>query len=119
MAWGDNRDLATAQAKVEMLENENAYLRRQVDSLQEALMSKLAPLAYMELKAAQTDEGSGEPPSNEAIEQYKRDMKALNRYAEDIEKPFFADADDMIDKLTQATGGPKIGKKSIHGNSES
>ncbi len=105
------------EAMVELLQEENSRLSKQVETLQEAIISKLAPLAYAEMKSDEIPEG--DPTNAEALKNWQDELQIYTDHAAKIEEPFFADADDMMDKLSAAAGFPKPGETSIHGNDES
>jgi hypothetical protein len=119
--FGDREDRASnakLEAMVDLLQTENDRLHKQVNMLQEAIISKLAPLAYAEMKADEIPEG--ESSSNaEQIREMEEQKRIYSEYAARIEEPFFSSADDMIDKLSAAVGFPKPGETSLHGNDES
>lgn len=111
-------DHARLEAKADLLQDENERLRKQVDYLQQALVSSIAPDAYSDMKAEQAA-AEDDAPSQEAWRKYDNEMKLLGEYGASIEQPFFSDPDDMIDKLTQMAGGIQVADKSIHDNEES
>lgn len=113
-----NASLARADAMIELLKEENERLQKQVSTLQEAIVSKLAPLAYAEMKADESDDEEA-PTNKEAISKWQEEMELFKGYAHQIEEPFFTGAEDMIDKLSQMAGFPMPGETSIHGNDES
>ena len=121
MAWNDSKaglqaEIARLEARAEVLANENDYLRKQVDNLQGAVISKVAPLAYADMKAT---EDQSDITAEKEFEQYRKDMKAFSDYAARIEQPFWRDADEMIDQLSQSIGPPNPAEKSLHNNEES
>jgi len=101
-----------------LLKAENERLVKQNENLQEAIVSKLAPLAYAEMKADESTPEEGES-TTEVIQNWQDEMNVYKDYADQIEKPFWSGAEDMIDKLSQVLGPPNPASVSIHGNEES
>lgn len=123
MALGDKKVAQAAaqsrlEAEVEHLRDENAFLRRNVEKLQEALYAKESPLAYEQMKM---DEAALGTPydgfSEEEIERRKREAEITKQYLASLEEPMFRSAEDMVSKLTKVMGAPV--PTSIHENEES
>lgn len=110
-------ELAKAQAKVEILTEELNKAHQQIDRLQEALVAATAPRAYQQM---QMDKES-EFVDYEAFEKEKAKRKAedqlLKIHLENLEKPIFNDADDLISSLG-AVIGVNVGADSVSGNDE-
>ena len=110
--------VARLEMQVDMLSKENDRLHKQVETLQEAIVSKVAPIAYAEMKADQSALEDN-TPTTEEIQTWQEEMAMGRKYIEQIEQPFFSDPDDMIEKLTAMMGGPQAAATSIHDNEES
>jgi len=99
-------EYAKALVKAELLQEENNRLHVQVDRLQEALVAATAPRAY---DAIQRDKANQlELTLTPAQEKLKKDKEEeqefLKDYLENMEKPVFADADDLISSLSKLIG---------------
>ncbi|MDY6959045.1 MAG: hypothetical protein SVK08_07780 [Halobacteriota archaeon] len=110
-------ELREARSQLSMLERENAYLRKQVEMLQEAVVSRVAPAAYADIKAEQSELEKDD--RSEAFKKWREEMKFAQKYMAAIEQPVFDDADDMIDRLSECLGAPMVANKPIHNNGES
>ncbi len=123
MAWGSSK------LTIEVLKRENDLLRDQIKDLQtqrqqlldqnlklqEALVSKTAPQAYMDHKMKNYDD---ELPGPRTRPPQDNINKFLTEYVREIEKPsLFDSAEDMITKLTQVGQVPS--RPSVHNNEES
>lgn len=104
--------------QIEFLKTENERLVKQVETLQEAIVSKLAPLAYAEMKADEDIPEDGKSTAD-LLESWQEEMRVYKDYAAGIEQPSWTDAEDMIDKLSAVVGVSSSANKSIHGNEES
>ncbi len=119
MAWGNSKDaqLVRLEAQLESKESELDFLRKQVNRLQEALFSKVAPEAYADMQADMADLADTGGTSD-ALKAKQEEARVSNEYLASIEKPFFSNAEDAMDKLS-AICGVNIDHGSIHGNEES
>lgn len=110
--------VAKLESQVEFLSKENEHLKKQVETLQTALVAKVSPLAYSDMKA---DESAAEDNNltSKNLEKWEAEMEFGRKYVASIEKPLFDSAEDMIDKLTAVIGGPKVASESVHNNDES
>lgn len=105
----------TLKSQISDLQTQRQQLMDQNRQLQEALVSKTAPQAYVDQKMTKYDElplGARDKMAPDTVNQI------LTEYIREIEKPaLFDSVEDMMVKLTQPTGGPS--KPSIHNNDES
>lgn len=124
MAWGkdnNNEQLIRAQVELEMLRKQNEQLSKQVEKLQDALVASSSPKAY---DAMQREKEFSLPETKEEMEQRLKNLKEaayLSSYLEEMEKPLFDDANDMVEllqagilKTSMADRGPLV-----PGNNES
>ena len=107
-------ELAKAQAKVELYEEQVKVLNAQIDRLQEALVAATAPKAYDQMQIAKVDSSVPDPKR----EQREEENRVLREYLEAVEGPTFKDADDLVSSLGQLIG-VNPGAESLHANSES
>lgn len=107
-------ELAKAQVKCELYEEQIANLNKQVERLQEALVASVAPRAYDQIQMDKVD--TTEPDPKRAIKE--EEDRVLKEYMEAVEGPTFKDADDLISSLG-ALIGVNPGRDSLHSNSES
>jgi hypothetical protein len=110
-------DHAKALVKVELLQEENDRLHKQIDRLQEALVASTAPRAYESMMRDKED-GLVLQPTAEMLK--KRADKAeeeefLKEYVDKMEQPTFADADDMIAALGKIVG-VSVSEVPVHTN---
>ena len=102
------------EKEVERLQQELKVKNEQIQQLQAALVSRVAPGAYLDHFAPK------DPMSEErdkAIKHLMDEAKALNKYTNIIEGPLFDDVDQAIELLGRTLGPPK--SSSVHKNSES
>jgi outer membrane murein-binding lipoprotein Lpp len=107
-----------ALVKAELLSEEVERLRAQVDRLQEALVAATAPHAYA---AIQQDKANQlELTMTPAQEKDRKDKEEENNflkdYLENLEKPTFQDADDLVSSLGKLIGVTQ--PEPLHLNSE-
>lgn len=107
-------ELAKAQAKVELYEEQVRALNAQIDRLQEALVAATAPKAYDQMQIAKAEPMVPDPKR----EQREEEDRVLKEYLEAVEGPTFKDADDLVSSLGQLIG-VNPGAESLHANSES
>lgn len=108
--WGDKK---TSDFE-EFLLKENESLKKQIERLQEALIAKESPVAYQQMQVDKLDYESEVP---EDLTKLKEEAEFIRRAAIAQEQPFFADAEDMVSKLSAIVGiNPP---DSIHDNEES
>ena len=119
--WGKKGDekslmleLAKAQVKCELYEEQIVNLNKQVERLQEALVASVAPRAYDQI---QMDKSEPSEPDTKRAQRDEED-RVLKEYMEAVEGPTFKDADDLVASLS-ALIGVNPGKDSLHSNSES
>jgi len=111
-------EFAKAIVKVELLQEENDRLRAQVDRLQEALVAATAPKAYdsMQRDKANQLELTPTPAQEKAQQERTEEQRFLKDYLENMEKPVFEDADDLVSSLGKLIGIAQA--EPIHSNSE-
>jgi predicted metal-dependent phosphoesterase TrpH len=112
-------EFAKAIVKAELLQEANDKLHKQIDRLQEALVAATAPKAY-ESMMRDKDEGLALQPTAEQLK--KQEEKAeeeafLKDYVDGMEKPTFADADDMISALSRIVG-VAVAEEPVHANNQ-
>ena len=107
-------ELAKAQVKNELYEEQIANLNKQVDRLQEALVAATAPRAYEQIQMDKVEPNVPDPRR----EQKEIEDRVLKDYLESVEGPTFKDADDLVASLG-AMIGINPGTDSLHSNSES
>lgn len=120
--WGSKKgdekslmlELAKAQVKCELYEEQIVNLNKQVERLQEALVASVAPRAYDQIQMDKAEPSATDPKRA----QKEEEDRVLKEYMEAVEGPTFKDADDLISSLG-ALIGVNPGSDSIHGNSES
>jgi regulator of replication initiation timing len=108
---GNKQELETKvirlETQIDSLIGENQFLRKQVEKLQEALMSKEAPHAYRQMKmdeAVVEAEANGNFDMKDVIKQLDEDNKFASDYASAVEEPFFKDPADLIAKMSRMIG---------------
>jgi len=111
-------EFAKAVVKAELLQEENDRLRAQVDRLQEALVAATAPKAYdsMQRDKANQLELTPTPAQEKAQQERTEEQQFLKDYLENMEKPVFEDADDLIGSLGKLIGVSN--PEPMHSNSE-
>jgi len=109
------------ETQVDHFKEENGFLRKQVEKLQEALFAKESPVAYQQMKM---DEAAMEAPSmptmsEEELHKRKIEREVMQRHITDLEagRPLFADAEEMESALIKMIGSPQT--EPIHDNTES
>lgn len=107
-------ELAKAQVKNELYEEQILNLNKQVERLQEALVASVAPRAYDQIQIDKTEPATVDPKR----EVREIEDRVLKDYMEAVEGPTFKDADDLIASLG-ALIGVNHGNDSLHSNSES
>jgi len=99
--WGKDKEfISLITAQIDQLKEENKYLRKQVENLQEALIAKESPLAYRDLKADQASINTPDKDRNV-------DSRLLNEFIAAREKDLFVDVDELISALGQLGGVPQ------------
>lgn len=111
-------EFAKAVVKAELLQEENDRLRAQVDRLQEALVAATAPKAYdsMQRDKANQLELTATPAQLKAQQEKEEEQDFTRNYLENMEKPTFEDADDLISSLGRLVGVAPADP--MHSNSE-
>ena len=107
-------ELAKAQVKNELYEEQISNLNAQVNRLQEALVAATAPRAYEQIQMDKIEPNVPDPKR----EQKEIEDRVLKDYMEAVEGPTFKDADDLVSSLG-ALIGINPGTDSLHSNSES
>ena len=107
-------ELARAQVKNELYEEQIVGLNKQIDRLQEALVAATAPRAYEQIQMDKIEPVVSDPKR----EQKEIEDRVLKDYMEAVEGPTFKDADDLVSSLG-ALIGINPGVDSLHSNSES
>lgn len=102
------------KTQISDLQEQRQQLMNQNKQLQEALVSRTAPQAYMDHRMKDYD--SNHP------DEFKKPKDPINefltKYEREIEKPcLFDSAEDMVEKLTRVNFAPNRG--STHQNEES
>lgn len=99
-------EYAKAVMKAELLEGIVADLRAQVDRLQESLVAVAAPKAYDSIQRDKTNQLELTPTAAqlEAREEKTKEQNFVRNYLENMEKPVFEDADDLISSLGKLVG---------------
>ena len=130
MAWGAKKDESVA-VRMAVLETENKHLTERLadakseiakleDRLrytQEALVAKESPEAYHDRRVEEHLASLPQVPNEP-----NRDTKynrAVMHLAQEMERPLFIDADDMVSRLLPAIAKPVSATPSLHGNDES
>lgn len=92
--------------KAELLEDVVESLKAQVDRLQEALVAATAPRAYDSMQRDKANQLDLTPTDAQlkASEERTEEQKFLSNYLENLEKPVFEDADDLISSLGKLVG---------------
>lgn len=111
-------EYAKAIVKAELLQEENNRLHAQIDRLQEALIAATAPKAYDSMQRDKMNqlELTPTPEQIKARQEKEEEQNFLRGYLEDMEKPVFEDADDLISSLGKLVG--VTFPEPIHSNSE-
>lgn len=111
-------EYAKAVMKAELLEGLITSLRGQVDRLQEALIAATAPRAYDSIQRDKANQLELTPtPAQLKAQQDKTEEQDFTRnYLENMEKPTFEDADDLISSLGRLVGVAPADP--MHSNSE-
>lgn len=98
------------------------YLRKRMETLQDAIIAIEHPTAYRQLKddqfAAQADLNA-EPVDPEKRKEIENVRKINQDWINGLEDPLFRDADDMMSMLSRRTGISDSTDVSVHGNDES
>lgn len=94
-------NLVRLEAENEALKQEITYMRKQVDRLQEALISKEAPEAYRTIKADESWAKEDNPMNNR-----KKEYDVYAKMMRERESDLFRDADELISALTEVVGAP-------------
>ena len=93
----DTIEFAKLEVKCQFLKQENERLNKQIDKLQDALVAASAPKAF---DAMQRDRDL--PETKEEAEMRLKALKEysyIGAYLEELEKPTFDNADDMMNWL--------------------
>jgi hypothetical protein len=85
---------------VEDRNKEVEYLRKQVSTLQEALVSKEAPLGYQSMKA-------DESWLKDSAKERKLEHNVMIQLMQEREKPLFGEVDELLSALGGILGPPK------------
>lgn len=111
-------EYAKAIVKAELLQEENERLIAQVDRLQEALVAATAPKAYdsMQRDKANQLELTPSPEQLKAQKDNSEEQQFLRSYLENMEKPAFEDADDLVSSLGRLIGVSS--PEPMHSNAE-
>jgi hypothetical protein len=107
-----------ALVKAELLGEEVERLRAQVDRLQEALVAATAPRAYAAIQQDKANqlELTMTPAQEKARKDKEEENNFLKDYLENMEKPIFQDADDLVSSLGKLIGVTQ--PEPLHSNSE-
>ena len=90
--FGRSPELIAARVKLEFLEKENASLREQVLKLQEALVAKTSPQAYLDQRADRLDKEDQQPNNN-----LNEEINVIRQLLNDLEgRPAFSSPDEFI-----------------------
>lgn len=109
---------AKVVVKAELLQEENDRLRAQIDRLQEALVAATAPKAYDAMQRDKMNQLELTPTPAQIKDRQERteEQQFLKDYLENMEKPTFEDADDLVSSLGKLIGIAQADP--IHSNSE-
>jgi len=120
-----DREITFCKARIESLEDQlkasqadKETLLKQIDKLQDSLISVKAPDAYRDQQLER--EGPPTPISQERIDKNKITQEFTTEYLNNMEKPLFRDGYDLDDLIT--TGLVRDHNPvppSLHGNDES
>ena len=110
-------ELAKAQAKCELLEKEVERMHAQVDKLQEALVAATSPKAYDQMQYDKENSSVNIAEESKKFARSKEEERIISKYLEDIEKPTFTDADDLIASLGRVIG-VNVGSEPLSSNNE-
>ena len=119
------RELIFCRARIEVLEEqlkgafaEKEGLFKQVEKLQDSLISVRAPDAYRDQQIEK--EGPLPPISDELLERNRITKEVIERYIASIEEPTFRNGNDLDDlAATGITRFSDTTPDSLHGNDES
>lgn len=106
------------KSRMELLDSEKTWLHKQIETLQEALVAKTSPDAYMEMRAARAA-AEETPTTAEEMKEYFKEMELLKEYSIEVEKPTFNTDGDILEQLWEMAGVPDVAGHSIHNNNES
>jgi hypothetical protein len=114
--------LATLEAQLHHMKEENTFLRRQVEKLQEALFAKESPLAYAKMKEDEAALADPAPSMSEKDVDYRRiESEVLTNRMMNSEKSFLdvfeGDPEALLSALGKTIGAPESAP--IHNNDES
>lgn len=107
-----------AVMKAELLEAMVTGLQAQIDRLQEALVAATAPKAYDSMQRDKVNqlELTPTPAQEKARQEREEEQQFLRGYLENMEKPTFEDADDMVSSLSKLIGIAQA--EPMHSNTE-
>lgn len=102
-------EAASAQTELKILREQIVRLEKQIDTLQTALVSKEAPIAYRDMY-----ESTIAPPEDlEAKERLRAEKLVNGKWLEMMERPLFSDnAESFIEEM-QYTLGARAGQPDI------
>jgi hypothetical protein len=114
--------IARYQADVDHCREENAYLRKQVEKLQEALFARESPQAYAQMKMDEVAlDDDHKEMSEEELKRRKVESEILTRRMYNTEKSFLEiyeeDPEALTTALLRQIGAPV--PQSLHKNDES
>ena len=107
-----------AVMKAELLEAVVAGLNAQIERLQEALVAATAPKAYDAIQRDKANqlELTPTPAQIKAQQEQTEEQQFIKDYLENMEKPSFKDADDLVSSLGKLIGVAQA--EPMHSNSE-
>ena len=91
------------EAENEALKQEVAFMRKQVDRLQEALIAKESPEAYRTMKADESWLKEGNPAT---MEKRKKEIEIYTKLMRERESNLFGDVEELISALSEVVGPP-------------
>lgn len=94
------------EAKLESKNEELERLRKQVDRLQDALVSKEAPAAYAESQRLRAL-SEITPEQKAAMEKHRQELNMYNEFLGELEGPIFSSVDELKATLARGLGPPK------------